>query len=112
VTFVLGSERWPALDDDDAWACAATVAAIALLSPPLEVPLCTLARLREVDVVDGLRVDSSVDVHAGRESGCLSASTNTFSADPISTATRRRRRLGSGCTKRRAQLLLASRAEG
>jgi hypothetical protein len=83
-----------------------------LLSPPLEAPLCTLARVREVDVVDGLRVVSSVDVRAGRESGRPSASTKAFTEDPICTATRRRRRLSSGCTERRAQRLLASRAEG
>jgi hypothetical protein len=112
LSFVLGSERWPTPDDDDARACPAIVTAIALLSPPLEAPLCTLARLREVDVVDGVRVDSSVDVRGGKESGCPSASTNAFSEDPICTATRRRRRLSSGCTERRARWLLASRAEG
>jgi len=74
--------------------------------------MCALARLREVDVVDGIHVDSIVDVHGGRESGCLSASTNACSEEPICTATRRRRRLSSGCTERRAQRLLASRAEG
>jgi hypothetical protein len=101
LAFVLGSERWPASDDDDAWACPVTVAAIAPLSPRLEVLPCALARLREVDVVDG-----------GRESGCLSASTNASSEEPICTTTRRKRRLSSGCTERRAQRLVASRAEG
>jgi len=83
-----------------------------MLSSRLEALLGALARLREGDVVDGLRVDSSVDARGGRESGCLSASTNAFSEEPICTATRRRRRLSSGCTKRRAQRLLASCAEG
>jgi len=63
LDFELGSERWPALDDENAWTCPATVAAIALLSPRPEAPLCALARL---DIVDGLRVDSIVDVRAGR----------------------------------------------
>jgi hypothetical protein len=90
----------------------AIVAAIALLSLRLEALLCALARLREVDVVDGVHEDSIVDVRGGRESGCLSASTNAFSEDHICTATRRRSRLSSGCTERRAQRLLASRAEG
>jgi hypothetical protein len=112
LAFVLGSEKWPALDDDDVRACPAIVATIALLSPRLEALPCTLAGLREVDVVDGLRVDSSVDVHGGRESGCLSASTNAFAEEPICTATRRRKRLSSGCKERCAQRLLASRAEG
>jgi hypothetical protein len=88
------------------------VAAIALLSPRLEAPMCALARLREVDVVDGLRVDSSVDDRGGSESGRPSTSTKAFSEEPICTAMRRRRRLSSGCTERRAQRLLASRAEG
>jgi hypothetical protein len=111
LDFVLGSERWPASDDDDAWACSATVAAIALLSPPLGAPPCALARLRELDVADGLSVDSSVDDRGGRDSCRPSASTKAFSEDPICTATRRRR-LSSGCTERRAQRLLALRAEG
>jgi hypothetical protein len=71
-----------------------------------------LAGLREVDVPDNVHVYSIVDVRGERESGCLSASTNAFSEEPICTATRRRRRLSSGCTERRAQRLLASRAEG
>jgi hypothetical protein len=112
LAFVLGSERWPSSDDDDARASPAIVAAIALLSLRLEALPCALARLREVDVVDGVHEDLSVDVRGGRESGCLSASTNAFSEEPICTATRRRRRLSSGCTERRAQRLLASRAEG
>jgi hypothetical protein len=109
LAFVLGSERWPA--SDDARACPAIVAAIALLSPRLEALPCALAGLREVNVVDGVHVDSSVDVRGGRESGCLSVSTNASSEEPICTTTRRRR-LSSGCTERRAQRLLASRAEG
>jgi hypothetical protein len=73
-------------------------------------PRCSLERLRE-DVVGDGGGNSCGDVRGEREGGNPSAPITGGSQDPICTATRRRRRLSSGCTKRRAQRLLASRAD-